>query len=66
VLVFGFSSFSPRFFWCAGLGGFGIQTTPAAAKLSAALLTGDAPDQLVAHIDPADFSPRRFEPLRSS
>jgi len=66
VPVFGFASDSPRFFWCAGQGGFGIQTTPAAAKLSAAVLTGDAPDPLVAHIDPADFSPARFSNPRSS
>jgi D-arginine dehydrogenase len=63
VPVFGFSSDSPRFFWCAGQGGFGIQTTPAAAKLCAAVLTGDAPDALVAHIDPAPFSPKRFAGL---
>jgi D-arginine dehydrogenase len=66
VPVFGFASDSPRFFWCAGQGGFGIQTTPAAAKLSAAILTGDAPDPLVAHIDPGPFSPGRFPNTRSS
>ena len=66
VPVLGFATDSPRFFWCAGQGGFGIQTTPAAAKLSAAVLTGDAPDPLVAHIDPQPFSPSRFTRLRSS
>jgi D-arginine dehydrogenase len=66
VPVFGFASDSPRFFWCAGQGGFGIQTTPAAAKLAAAILTGTEPDELVAHIDPADFSPARFTNTRSS
>ena len=30
------------FFWCAGQGGFGIQTAPAAAALAAALLLGRA------------------------
>ena len=29
------------FFWCAGQGGFGIQTAPAASALAAALLLGD-------------------------
>jgi D-arginine dehydrogenase len=66
VPVFGFASDSPRFFWCAGQGGFGIQTTPAAAKLSAAALTGDAPDEMVASIDPGPFSPNRFMNARSS
>lgn len=48
------------FFWCAGQGGFGIQTAPAAAKLAAALLLGEAPDPVVAGIDPAPYSPIRF------
>jgi len=58
--VYGFDLRVPGFFWCAGQGGFGIQTAPAAAKLGAALLTESAPDPTVAHIDPATFSPRRF------
>jgi len=57
--VFGFDS-SPGFFWCAGQGGFGIQTSPAAAKLSAVLLLGGAPDPMVAHIGPGSFRPTRF------
>jgi D-arginine dehydrogenase len=51
----------PGFFWCAGQGGFGIQTAPAAAKLAAAVLLGEEPDSMVAHIDPATFSPARFQ-----
>jgi len=66
VPVFGFDTGQPQFFWCAGQGGFGIQTTPAAAKLCAALLTGEAPDALIAHVDPAPFSPARFTNGRSS
>jgi D-arginine dehydrogenase len=58
--VYGFDVRVPDFFWCAGQGGFGIQTSPAAAKLAAALLLGEAPDPMVAHIDPAAFSPARF------
>ena len=38
--VFGFDPDGPGFFWCAGQGGFGIQTSPAAASLCAAQLLG--------------------------
>jgi D-arginine dehydrogenase len=58
--VFGFDGRAPGFFWCAGQGGFGIQTSPAAAKLAAALLLERQRDAMVAHIDPSVFSPRRF------
>jgi D-arginine dehydrogenase len=58
--VYGFDSRVPGFFWCAGQGGFGIQTSPAAAKMAAALLLEEEPDSMVAAIDPAIFSPRRF------
>ena len=60
VPVYGFAADAPGFFWCAGQGGFGIQTAPAAAKLAAALLLGSEPDPLVTHIDPAPFLPDRF------
>ena len=60
VPIYGFDPTARGFFWCAGQGGFGIQTAPAAAKLVAALLLGESPDPIVAHIDPADFSPARF------
>jgi D-arginine dehydrogenase len=58
--VYGFDPDEPGFFWCAGQGGFGIQTSPAAGKLAAALLLGEDLPEMVAHIDPAVFSPRRF------
>lgn len=51
--VYGFAE--PGFFWCAGQGGFGIQTAPAAAKLAAALLLGRTPE-----IDPAPYRAGRF------
>jgi D-arginine dehydrogenase len=60
VPVYGFDPEAPGFFWCAGQGGFGIQTAPAAARMAAALLLGAEPDATVAHIDPAPFSPSRF------
>jgi D-arginine dehydrogenase len=52
--VFGFDSV-PGFFWCAGQGGFGIQTSPAAAKLCAALILREQPA-----LDARPFSPSRF------
>jgi D-arginine dehydrogenase len=58
--VYGFAGDAPGFFWCAGQGGFGIQTAPAAAQLAAALLLGTSPDPAVAAIDPATYSPARF------
>ncbi len=39
--VYGFDPAAPDFFWCAGQGGWGIQTAPAAGGLCAALLLGD-------------------------
>lgn len=58
--VYGFAADAPGFFWCAGQGGFGIQTAPAAAMLAAALLLDDAPDPRVAAIDPARYAAHRF------
>jgi D-arginine dehydrogenase len=60
--VYGFDPTAPGFFWCAGQGGFGIQTSPAAAKMAAALLLEEPPDETVAQIDPALFAPSRFKP----
>jgi D-arginine dehydrogenase len=57
--VYGFDSTVPGFFWCAGQGGFGIQTSPAAARLAAAVLLDESPDAMVAAIDPTIFSPAR-------
>ena len=41
--IFGFDGAVDGFFWCAGQGGFGIQTAPAAGRLCAALLLGQSP-----------------------
>ncbi len=54
--VYGFDPAHAGFFWCAGQGGFGIQTAPAAADLAARLVLGDAPGA----VDPAPFDPARF------
>ena len=59
--VYGFDRDAPGFFWCAGQGGFGIQTSPAAARLAAALLLNEEPDPTVARIEPGVFSPARFD-----
>jgi D-arginine dehydrogenase len=55
--VYGFDPRVAGFFWCAGQGGFGIQTAPAAAALAAALLLGRTP---APGIDPDAFAPGRF------
>jgi D-arginine dehydrogenase len=47
----------PSFFWCAGQGGWGIQTAPAAAELGAAMLLRTAPP---AGIDPGLYRADRF------
>lgn len=56
--VFGYDS-TPGFFWCAGQGGFGIQTSPAAASLCAALLLEEEPS-----VDGKLLEARAFSPLR--
>jgi D-arginine dehydrogenase len=58
--VYGFAAGSRDFFWCAGQGGFGIQTAPAAAKLAACLLLGSVPDPMIAGIDPTPYRAERF------
>ena len=57
--VYGLDPVQPAFFWFAGQGGFGIQTAPAAAKLAASLLLGEAPEPMVAHINATDYAPDR-------
>jgi len=60
AMTLGFDSQVPGFFWCAGQGGMGIQTAPAASLLCAALIRGEPLPEEVAGIDPEDFTPRRF------
>jgi D-arginine dehydrogenase len=52
---------APGFFWLAGQGGYGIQTAPATARLSAAMVLGQSvPADLVARgLDVARLAPRR-------
>ncbi len=58
AMQFGFDPKEPRFFWCAGQGGMGIQTAPAASLLCATLIRGDPMPPELHGIDPADFAPR--------
>jgi D-arginine dehydrogenase len=54
--VYGFDPAVPGFFWCAGQGGFGIQTAPAGARLASSLLLGRQGGE----VDPAPYLPDRF------
>ncbi|HTU12277.1 MAG TPA: FAD-binding oxidoreductase [Allosphingosinicella sp.] len=54
--VYGFSDSGRGFFWCAGQGGFGIQTAPAASALAADLLLG----RTGGAIDPVPYAAGRF------
>nr|WP_029622519.1 FAD-binding oxidoreductase [Sphingomonas elodea] len=53
--VYGHDPVAPGFFWCAGQGGFGIQTAPAASLLACRLLLREVPA-----IDPDRYRPDRF------
>lgn len=54
-------------FWLAGQGGYGIQTAPALARLSAALLRGEpVPADLGGRLEVDRLSPRRFGTCPSS
>lgn len=60
--VAGYAPDAPGFFWLAGQGGFGLQTSPAMAAVAEALVTGGAwPDDLTAlGVTPSDVSPARL------
>ena len=61
-LVGGFDDERPGFFWCAGQGGYGIQTAPAMGQACAALMRGQPLPEHVARfgLTPAMLSPRRL------
>jgi D-arginine dehydrogenase len=60
--VIGFDPYSDGFFWCAGQGGYGMQTSPAAARLGAALALGlQVPEALTeGGVTAKDYAPARF------
>jgi D-arginine dehydrogenase len=62
VPVVGFDAEVPGFFWCAGQGGYGIQSAPAMARTAAALAKQeDLPGDVAAEgLSAQDLSPRRF------
>ena len=58
-LVIGPAPVDPAFLWCAGQGGYGFQTAPAASQLLANLAGGRPPEidpGTVAALDPARFA----------
>jgi len=58
-LAIGFDGAADGFFWCIGQGGYGIQTSPAAGKLVADLVSGRDPGdcgKILALIDPRRFA----------
>jgi D-arginine dehydrogenase len=65
VPVVGFDSQIAGFFWCAGQGGYGIQSAPALARTAAALAQGQEPppDVLTEGLVTDNLSPRRFDAL---
>lgn len=60
IPVFGADPHVPGFYWCAGQGGFGIQTSPAIGALLAADLGAPAPTGPIGAIDAGVFAPSRF------
>lgn len=59
TLVLGPDTRDPSFIWCAGQGGYGMQSAPAASQLLADLIAGRAPAisaDAVAALTPARFS----------
>jgi D-arginine dehydrogenase len=71
TIVAGFDATEPGFFWLAGQGGYGIQTSPAVARAAAALLKGEPlPEDIAAlGVQAAALSPQRpslREPQRAA
>jgi D-arginine dehydrogenase len=67
VPVLGFDPATPGFFWCAGQGGYGIQTAPAMGRATAALVRGEGlpADIQDEGIEAAALSPARFAAMAS-
>jgi len=58
--VYGFDQEAENFFWCAGQGGFGIQTAPAGARFAGQLVLQSDRDEMTAGLDASLYSPNRF------
>jgi D-arginine dehydrogenase len=59
-MVIGYDSVVPGFFWLVGQGGTGIQTAPAAAQLTADLMTDADLAGWRGLIDLEQLGPERF------
>lgn len=59
--VYGFDPAVPGLFWFAGQGGFGIQTSPAAARLAGQLLLGRERDAMTSGLDAVLYDPVRYK-----
>lgn len=57
--VFGADPDVCGFYWCAGQGGFGIQTAPSISKLLASLILGQQPDDSLSALDVRAYAPDR-------
>jgi len=62
--VYGHDPKVPGLFWCAGQGGFGIQTAPAASAMAAAILLGRPGRFWSVDVDPARYDPARFAEIQ--
>lgn len=58
--VYGWDPQVEGFAWFAGQGGFGIQTSPAAARLTRQLLLGETRDAMTQGLNAALYAPDRF------
>jgi D-arginine dehydrogenase len=60
--VVGYAPDAPGFFWLAGQGGYGIQTSPAMGQLAAAMVRGEpVPGDLIRFgVDIGELRPDRF------
>lgn len=58
--VYGYDPHIEDFAWFAGQGGYGIQTSPAAARLAAQLLLGQSRDDMTRMLDASLYDPTRF------
>ena len=58
--VYGFDPAVEGFAWFAGQGGFGIQTSPAAARLARQILLGEQRDDMTTGLDATLYAPDRF------
>ncbi len=63
--VVGFASDNPAFFWNAGQGGYGIQTSPAWSDMAAHLLLGNALPAYLTRVGvkASVYTPARFGKL---